>query len=276
MSYIYNREKPGCTCPRCRFAAANSQPRRVCAESEEKLEVEQKPNQAPSFTQLEKDAVAVNVKEANAKTANSLINAGSLINVSSQGTVKSPTPAKRPMADNDIFTSPAVEQAKKGADNGAVTTDSVCDIVADGSMESFDGSVPAGWSTETPALVSREDRRGQVHTGRYSVRLRDGAQLSFTTARISETGYTLSFFAKGGWRTGLSAVMYCVSGDGERECASITVEKGDLPRGRGQFGYYVLRTQSIPVGVQSVRVEFNVFAGWNGSVLLDDVALVHI
>lgn len=45
-------------------------------------------------------------------------------------------------------------------------------------MESFTGNVPTSWTTTTPTLMAQETGPGYVHSGNYSVRLSNGANLS--------------------------------------------------------------------------------------------------
>ena len=64
-------------------------------------------------------------------------------------------------------------------------------------MENFNENIPSNWNTTTSTAVSKESAQGRVHSGNYSVALKDKAKLYQDVSINGGCFYNFSFFAHG-------------------------------------------------------------------------------
>ena len=142
-------------------------------------------------------------------------------------------------------------------------------------MDTFEDTVPTGWTSETPALVARQNTPGRLHTGTSSVALSNGGTLSQDiTPTVDEAYYDLSFFANATTAdTTLTAAVIFVVGDDSEVGLMIEIPGDSLPTGSGDFGYYRRITAQAPAGTTAVRVSFGAASQTGGTVQIDDVSL---
>jgi len=144
------------------------------------------------------------------------------------------------------------------------------ELIVNGGMEAFSGSVPTGWSTTAPAAVSRVTEFGRVHSGEAAVALSDGANLTQIVSINEGCFYELSFFARGeGAQVGFTATVTFIPGG---EALRITVRKQDLTNSNRVFAYFKGITERAPAGASSAEIRFEVEANGNQSLDLDDVS----
>lgn len=151
------------------------------------------------------------------------------------------------------------------------------ELVINGGMESFTGTVPTGWTTTTPTLVAQNTALGRVHSGTSSVTLQNGANL---TQIIPNTAggraYEFSLFARAEGITptaGFTASVHFITPNGDAFGGAITVPAGFLPA-TGGFSYYRILTVVAPCNTIAARIDFTVTTGdVTEFVDLDDVSL---
>ena len=150
------------------------------------------------------------------------------------------------------------------------------ELVVNGGMELITDSKPTNWLFTNPNQIHSEDSSGRVHSGNYSVNLKNGAVLSQTINNISsECFYQLSFFARGeGAQVGLVATVTFVTNDGPVSAGSITVRQQDITNDNREFAYYRLITSLAPVDTTAITISFAVTANGNQSLDLDDISLI--
>jgi hypothetical protein len=141
-------------------------------------------------------------------------------------------------------------------------------------METFDGNLPFGWDGD-PDLITRIDGQGRVHSGNFSVGLRNGADLSQEVVAVDHClFYELSFFARSeGANVGFFAGVTFITDTDEFFAGEIVVREQDVPSSNRQFGYYKLITTQAPANLEAVRVSFEVAASGNQMLYIDDVSL---
>lgn len=145
-------------------------------------------------------------------------------------------------------------------------------------METVADNKPTGWDFNNTDLVTSEDSQGRVHSGNWSVNLKDEAILSQTINNI-ECGcfYELSFFARGeGAQVGLTARVIFLTTTGDVTGGSITVRQQDITDSNRDFAYYKIITTAAPCTITGIRIEFEVTANGNQSLDLDDVSLITL
>ena len=142
-------------------------------------------------------------------------------------------------------------------------------------MDTFDGTVPTGWTSEDAALVSRQDTPGRLHTGSSSVALSNGGTLSQDiTPTVDGAYYDLSFFANAtSADSTLTAAVTFVTGEGSEIGLTLEIPGDSLPTASGDFGYYRRITTQAPAGTTTVRVAFGAASQTGGTVQIDDVSL---
>lgn len=147
--------------------------------------------------------------------------------------------------------------------------------ITNGSMDTFDDTVPTGWTSENPSLVAQQNTPGRFHTGSSSVSLSNGGTLSQdVTPTVDGAHYDLSFFANAtSPDTTLTAAVIFVTGAGSENGLMIEIPGGSLPTASGDFGYYRRITAQAPAGTTTVRVAFGAASQTGGTVQIDDVSL---
>lgn len=71
------------------------------------------------------------------------------------------------------------------------------ELVTNGGMELFSNHIPTGWTTTTPDKICKVDFPYLVHSGNYSVAIKDDATLSqIVTDVVPKCCYEFSLFAK--------------------------------------------------------------------------------
>jgi hypothetical protein len=148
------------------------------------------------------------------------------------------------------------------------------ELIQNGGMESFTGTVPTGWASSTPTLVSKVTAQGRVHSGNSAVNLKNTAVLTQTINDINPgCFYEFSFFAHGkGTRVGFSATVNFLTPGGDVLGATINVRQRDVPTGRRIFAFYRVLTIEAPANATGARVDFSVTANGKQSLDLDDVS----
>lgn len=148
------------------------------------------------------------------------------------------------------------------------------EMAVNGGMESFTNGVPTGWTANNKDLVTKEDQQGRVHSGNFSVNLKDGAVLSQEISVESGCFHVLSFFAHGeGAQVGFTAkVLYLNAQNQPTQGLLITVRQQDLITSDRAFAYYRGITTAAPAGTVKARIEFTVTANGGQSMDLDDVS----
>ncbi|HBR03550.1 MAG TPA: hypothetical protein DD738_13180, partial [Ruminiclostridium sp.] len=148
------------------------------------------------------------------------------------------------------------------------------ELVVNGGMEEFTGTVPTGWTSSTPTLISQATAQGRVHTGLSAVSLENGATLTQTITPINpECFYEFSFFAKGeGSQVGFVATVYFLTPGGDVLGAMITAREQDVPDSNRNFSYYRALTSAAPNDATGVRIDFTVTAQGGQSLDLDNVS----
>lgn len=142
-------------------------------------------------------------------------------------------------------------------------------------MDTFDGTIPTGWTSEDAALVSEQRSPGRMHTGSSSVSLADRGTLSQDVKPTVEGAYyDLSFFANAtSADTTLTAAVIFVTPDGDEIGLMMEIPGDSLPNASGDFGYYRRISTKAPEGTTAVRVAFGAASQSGGTVQIDDVAL---
>ena len=145
-------------------------------------------------------------------------------------------------------------------------------------MEIVDDNKPADWSFVNPDGIVSVTSQGRVHSGNWSVNIKDSSAIEQTIA-ISGCGcyYRLSFFARGeGSQVGLTATVIFQTTTGMVEGGSITVRQQDIINSNRDFAFYQLITSSSPSNVTGITIKFLVSAEGSQSLDLDDVSLTII
>ena len=147
--------------------------------------------------------------------------------------------------------------------------------VTNGSMDTFEGTIPTGWTSENATLVSEQRSPGRMHTGSSSVSLADRGTLSQDVQPTVEGAYyDLSFFANAtSADTTLTAAVIFVTPGGDEIGLTIEIPGDSLPNASGDFGYYRRISTKAPEGTTAVRIAFDAASQSGGTVQIDDVAL---
>ena len=147
-------------------------------------------------------------------------------------------------------------------------------MAVNGGMESFAYGLPTGWSANNKNLVSQVDQQGRVHSGNYSVGLKDGAVLYQEIAVEAGCFHRLSFFARGeGSQVGFTAkVIYLNAQNQATQALLIQVRQQDIVDSNRSFAFYQGITTAAPAGTVKARIEFTVSAHGGQSLDLDDVS----
>lgn len=150
------------------------------------------------------------------------------------------------------------------------------EMITNGGMEIVTDDKPDDWEFINPDDIASEDSQGRVHSGNFSVNMKDDTTLSQTIENV-EGGcfYELSFFARGeGAQVGLTANVIFVTDGGDIVGGTITINQQDMTNDNRDFAYYKVITDSAPMNTTAIRVEFNVTANGGQSLDLDDVSLI--
>ena len=117
-------------------------------------------------------------------------------------------------------------------------------------------------------------QQGRVHSGNYSVDLKDGANLRQNVSITGGCYFEFSFFAHGeGAQVQLTAKVTFTNQQGLNVSGlSIVVNSQDIPNSNRDFGYYRGITVQAPANATNARIEFQVTAGGGQSLDLDDVS----
>lgn len=175
-------------------------------------------------------------------------------------------------------TGPTGPRGATGATGPTGTCECPCrsrgEIIVNGGMEVFSGNIPANWTVNDTALVSRVDLQGRVHSGDLAVHLEDGAVLYQDVAVGAGCFYELSFFARGeGSQVGVIAtVTYFDAQDRPTEGLVIRVRQQDMVNSNRVFAYYRGIATAAPAGTVRARIAFAVNASGMQGMDLDDVS----
>ena len=148
------------------------------------------------------------------------------------------------------------------------------EMVLNGGMEQFTGSVPTNWNTTNAQKISQVTAQGRVHTGSSAVNLTDGGEL-WQDIRITGGCYfDFSFFARGeGAQVAIEAsVTFMNAQGGSQSGLTISIHSQNLTNDNREFAYYRGITGQAPAGATSARVRFAVTAAGGQSADLDDVS----
>ncbi len=150
------------------------------------------------------------------------------------------------------------------------------ELVVNGGMESFTGTVPTGWTTTTPTLIAQNTTPGRVHSGTSSVTLQNGANLTQLIPNVAGgRAYVLSLFARAEGlapTAGFTASVHFVTPNGDAFGGAITVPAGFLPATAG-FSYYQIITTVAPCNTTAARIDITVTTGGPTEFVdLDDVS----
>lgn len=148
------------------------------------------------------------------------------------------------------------------------------ELIQNGGMELFTGTIPTSWIANNSTLVSQITTLGTVHSGSSAVNLSDGAVLTQTVAPITKgCFYELSFFAQGnGDLVGLTATLTFITTGTDVAGGLVTIRQGDLINTLRGFSYFKIFSTAAPTNVIGARVDFSVTADTNQSLYLDDVS----
>lgn len=151
------------------------------------------------------------------------------------------------------------------------------EMLRNGSMESFDKTVPIQWYTAAPSLISRTTDDGEVHTGDSAVKLKNGAVLTQRIALTDGGCHILSFFAlASGTRTGVTAKLDFLDGKGNRIAGTVVrAAPKKLPAKPHHFGMY----QGVGVAPETAvfaEVCFTAETGADEYLILDDISLLGL
>lgn len=145
-------------------------------------------------------------------------------------------------------------------------------------MESITNNKPNNWTFTNPNGVTSVDIQGRVHSGNWSVNLKDASAIQQTNL-ITGSGcfYRLSFFARGeGSQVGLTASVVFETTTGPVDGGTITVRQQDVVNSNREFAFYQLVTSASPANVTGITIKFLVSADGEQSLDLDDVSLTVI
>lgn len=148
------------------------------------------------------------------------------------------------------------------------------ELVVNGGMESFTGTVPTSWTANNKNLVSIVGQQGRVHSGSLAANLNNGAVLYQDIAVNAGCYHRFSFFARGeGSQVGVTAkVIYLNAQDQPTQGLLIQVRQQDMVASNRVFAYYQGITIAAPAGTVKARIEFDVSADGGQSMDLDDVS----
>ena len=148
------------------------------------------------------------------------------------------------------------------------------EMVLNGGMEQFTGSVPTNWNTNDAQRISRVTAQGRVHTGSSAVNLTNGGEL-WQDIRITGGCYfDFSFFARGeGAQVAIEATVTFMNAQGDSQSGlTISIHSQNLTNDNREFAYYRGITGQAPAGATMARVRFAVTAEGGQSADLDDVS----
>ena len=148
------------------------------------------------------------------------------------------------------------------------------EMVLNGGMEQFTGSVPTNWNTNDAQRISRVTAQGRVHTGSSAVNLTNGGEL-WQDIRITGGCYfDFSFFARGeGAQVAIEATVTFMNAQGDSQNGlTISIHSQNLTNDNREFAYYRGITGQAPAGATMARVRFAVTANGGQSADLDDVS----
>ena len=130
------------------------------------------------------------------------------------------------------------------------------EMVLNGGMEQFTGSVPTNWNTNDAQRISRVTAQGRVHTGSSAVNLTNGGEL-WQDIRITGGCYfDFSFFARGeGAQVAIEATVTFMNAQGDSQ-SGLTIS---------------IHSQNLTNDTMA-RVRFAVTADGGQSADLDDVS----
>lgn len=118
------------------------------------------------------------------------------------------------------------------------------ELLINGGMENVSNNKPTNWIFVNPNGVSSINAQGRVHSGNYSVSIKDKSTIQQTVAITnSNCYYILSFFARGeGSQVGLNAKVIFETPTGSVNGGSITVRQQDISASNRNFTFYQLIT----------------------------------
>lgn len=159
-----------------------------------------------------------------------------------------------------------------GPTGPAGATASSGELLTNGTMEIFTGTVPTGWVATVATNVSQVTASGLVYTGTSAVNFEDEVELYQDVPATEGLYYELSFFARGeGNQSAITAVVDFIDAQGTAQTGlTIPIVSGSLP---SEYSYYRGITAQAPIGTVTARVRFIVTATDGQSADIDDVSL---
>lgn len=147
-------------------------------------------------------------------------------------------------------------------------------LVINGGMESFNGTIPTSWSTNDDDKLKKEISQGRVHSGNSSVNISDDGLLYQDINITGSCFYELSFFARGeGANVSLTAKVIFKNNMGlSVDGLIIFVREQDITNSNRDFAYYRDITIIAPANATFARIQFEVEANGEQSLDLDDVS----
>lgn len=141
-------------------------------------------------------------------------------------------------------------------------------------METFAGTVPAGWTVNDAALSAQITQQGLIHSGNSAVSLSNGAVLSQDIPVTDGCFYDFSFFARGdGNAVGLTATVTFLDAAGQpTDTVTIPIRSQDSVTSNRSYGYYRVITPDAPADTTTARISFAVTSTGGQSLDLDDVS----
>lgn len=148
------------------------------------------------------------------------------------------------------------------------------ELVQNGGFETFIWTIPEGWDSPQPNLISQTFLPGEVHSGERSVRIE---ALGSITQLIQDVNpgcyYNFGFFAKSdGTVTGFMGTLDFVTTTGDVLGAESFLSAGLLLENTDGFEYFYKVTVQAPANVTGIRVTLEAAAD-TGGVIFDDVSV---
>lgn len=143
-------------------------------------------------------------------------------------------------------------------------------------MENRTNNKPSNWIFTNPDSISSVTSQGRVHSGSWSVNIKDESDISQTVS-VNNGGcfYQLSFFARGeGSQVGLTATIVFETPTGPVNGGTISIRQQDIINANREFAFYQLVTSKSPDNTTGITVKFLVDASVEQSLDLDDVSLI--
>ncbi|MCL2350920.1 MAG: collagen-like protein, partial [Firmicutes bacterium] len=147
------------------------------------------------------------------------------------------------------------------------------ELLKNGGMEEYITHIPAYWNSTTRGLISLTRQKECIHSGNYSVNLKDRASLAQTVLIDGGCFYELSFFGHGdGALVAVEATVRFITPSRDQIGLRIAVNQQNIPNADRDFGHYKGITARAPADAYAAEIKFRVQANGNQSLYLDDVS----